>query len=79
VIGCAKILCGSGHGHIDEFDIMYVERQRRFLAVLGQEAAVCVCALLDMGGTDTCINVMPYMKWLPSTQPAVPCDGLQQQ
>jgi hypothetical protein len=22
---------------------------------------------------------MPYMKWLPSTQPAVPCDGLQQQ
>jgi hypothetical protein len=23
--------------------------------------------------------VMPYMKWLPSTQPAVPCDGLQQQ
>jgi hypothetical protein len=25
------------------------------------------------------LRVMPYMKWLPSTQPAVPCDGLQQQ
>jgi hypothetical protein len=32
-----------------------------------------------LANTHKCTHVMPYMKWLPSTQPAVPCDGLQQQ